>query len=184
MATRQECDMMLIEQMKQGKQLAYAAIMGHYTKSLYHYLYKMVNNVTEAEDLTIEVFAKVFININQYQPTNNFSTWLFKVAKNHTLDQIKKNKNQPKNFEGLDYIRDTMQASGPDPAELYIQQQEIQHIVKLIGRLRPRYRSVIEMKFFEDLSYEEIAARLNTSKAMVRSYLFRAKRTLKIDLDV
>jgi len=76
MATRQECDLMLIEQMKQGKQIAYAAIMGHYTKSLYNYLYLMVKNVTEAEDLTIEAFAKVFINIDAYTPTHNFSTWL------------------------------------------------------------------------------------------------------------
>jgi RNA polymerase sigma-70 factor (ECF subfamily) len=183
MSTRQECDLMLIEQMKQGKQIAYAAIMGHYTKSLYNMLYLMVKDVTEAEDLTVEAFAKAFINIEFYQPTHNFSTWLFKVAKNHALDHIKKNKHKPKNYEGLDYIRNTMQDSGPDPAELYVQQQQIQHIVKLIERLRPRYRAVIEMKCLEDLSYEEMAARLNTSKAMVRSYLFRAKKILKTDLD-
>ena len=85
-------DYILVQQATRGDQKAYAELMGRYRDAIYYMLLKMVNNSSDAEDLTIEAFGKAFKNIQQYTPNYAFSTWLFKIATNNCIDFIRKKK--------------------------------------------------------------------------------------------
>src|SRR6056297_2164124 len=85
-------DIALVEKAKAGDQQAYGQLLGKYKDAIYFMLLKMVNNPSDAEDLTIEAFGKAFKNISQYTPNYAFSTWLFKIASNNTIDYIRKQK--------------------------------------------------------------------------------------------
>src|SRR5674476_35132 len=85
-------DLLLVEEAKKGNEKAFASLMNRYRDSIYYMLLKMVNNASDAEDLTIEAFGKAFKNITQYAPNYAFSTWLFKIATNNCIDFIRKKK--------------------------------------------------------------------------------------------
>ncbi len=86
-------DLVLVEEAKKGKQAAYAELMDRYRDSIYFTMLKMVKNTDDADDLTIEAFGKAFNRLEQYSPSFAFSTWLFKIASNNSIDFIRKKKN-------------------------------------------------------------------------------------------
>ncbi|MCX6271125.1 MAG: sigma-70 family RNA polymerase sigma factor [Bacteroidetes bacterium] len=171
--------------LKNGDQGAYAELMQHYRDSLYFMLLKMTNDATDAEDLTIEAFGKAFKNLHQYTPDYAFSTWLFKIASNNCIDFIRKKK---KNTFSLDksYLDDEegenltsqLQSSTLDPEENYIKKQKIKLMRQVVEKLKPHYRNLIEMRYFQELSYEEIATELNLPLGTVKAQLFRAREFL------
>ena len=146
----------------------------------------MVNNKSDAEDLTIEAFGKAFKNINQYTPNYAFSTWLFKIATNNCIDFIRKRKanlvsidQQTEDTEGLMSAPSTnLQASVLDPEETLIKEQNIKLIQNLVSKLKPRYRKLIELRYFREFSYEEIADELELPLGTVKAQLFRARELL------
>mgnify|MGYP000865947384 FL=1 len=146
----------------------------------------MVNNKSDAEDLTLEAFGKAFKKIHQYTPNYAFSTWLFKIATNNCIDFIRKRK---ANIVSIDqniddqegqYISPTsMLSSGnPDPEEKLIKEQNIQLIQDIVSKLKPRYRKLVELRYFKEYSYEEIADELNLPLGTVKAQLFRARELL------
>lgn len=172
--------------LNQGDQKAYAELMRNYRDSLYFLLLKMTNDPTDAEDLTIEAFGKAFRSLHQYTPNFAFSTWLFKIASNNCIDFIRrKRKNivsldQPIGAEGDDdySIHHTVAAETPDPEESYIIKQKIQLMRAIVERLKPHYRTLVEMRYFKELSYEEIAVELDLPLGTVKAQLFRAREFL------
>lgn len=170
----------------QGDQRAYAELMKNYRDSLYFLLLKMTNDATDAEDLTIEAFGKAFRNLHQYTPNFAFSTWLFKIASNNCIDFIrKKRKNivsldQPIGHDGDDdfSIHHVVAADTPDPEESFIIKQKIQLMHGIVERLKPHYKLLVEMRYFKELSYEEIADELNLPLGTVKAQLFRAREFL------
>ncbi len=165
----------------EGNQKAYAELMHRYRDSIYFMLLKMVNNRDDAEDLTIEAFGKAFKNIKQYTPDYAFSTWLFKIATNNCIDFIRRKRKNTfsidKNFENADG-NDTfidIKAEAPDPEENLIKKQKAQLMHDVVDKLKPRYRKLIELRYFNELSYEEIATELNLPLGTVKAQLFRAR---------
>jgi RNA polymerase sigma factor (sigma-70 family) len=164
-----------------GDQKAYAELMNRYKDSIYFMLLKMVNNRDDAEDLTIEAFGKAFKNIHQYTPDFAFSTWLFKIATNNCIDFIRRKRKNTfsidKSFEnqdGNDNFID-IKSEGPDPEENLIKKQKAQLMHDVVEKLKPRYRRLIELRYFNELSYEEIAQELNLPLGTVKAQLFRAR---------
>ena len=96
-------DLLLVEEAKKGNEKAFASLMNRYRDSIYYMLLKMVNNPSDAEDLTIEAFGKAFRNIDTYVPRFAFSTWLFMIATNNCIDFIRKKQSSP---VPLDQIQD------------------------------------------------------------------------------
>ena len=90
LSDKAQIDLKLVELAREGDQKAYADLMGRYRDAIYFMLLKMVNNTSDAEDLTIEAFGKAFKNLHQYTPNYAFSTWLFKIATNNCIDFIRK----------------------------------------------------------------------------------------------
>ncbi len=168
-----------------GDQGAYAELMHHYRDSLYFMLLKMTNDPTDADDLTIEAFGKAFKNLHQYTPEFAFSTWLFKIASNNCIDFIRKRKkntfslDQSLNYEddGED-MASKLPSSGPDPEESIIKKQKIKLMRQVVEKLKPHYRKLVEMRYFQELSYEEIATELNLPLGTVKAQLFRAREFL------
>ena len=167
-----------------GEQKAYAELMGRYRDSVYYMLLKMVNNKDDAEDLTVEAFGKAFKRLEQYTPNFAFSTWLFRIATNNCIDFIRRKiKNtfsidQPmEDDEGGEMVMD-IRSETLDPEEHIMKKQKIVMLRELVEKMKPRYRTLIEMRYFQELSYEEIAEQLELPLGTVKAQLFRAREFL------
>jgi len=172
-------DLLLVEEARRGNEKAFARLMNRYRDSIYYMLLKMVSNSSDAEDLTIEAFGKAFRNLDSYTPNFAFSTWLFKIATNNCVDFIRKKHVSP---TPLDHIQDTMdivtvniQSDLPDPEESLINRQKIDALKDIINQLKPRYKSLIELRYYKEYSYEEISSELNLPIGTVKAQLYRAK---------
>lgn len=178
-------DFLLIERaLNNGDQKAYADLMYNYRDSIFFMMLKMSNNKDDADDLTIEAFGKAFKNLKQYTPDYAFSTWLFKIASNNCIDFIRK-KNQLvysidsefNNEEGSE-MHHHIADSGLDPEEEMIKDQKIVIMRDVVDKLKPHYRVLIEMRYFQEYSYEEISEKLNLNLGTVKAKLFRARDLL------
>jgi RNA polymerase sigma factor (sigma-70 family) len=177
-------DFELIRLAKDGDEKAYAELMKKYKKSVYHTLLKMVRNVDDAEDLTIEAFAKAFRNLDKFDPKFTFSTWLFRVATNNCIDFIRKKKLDTMSISSA-YIDDNGSDVGMDlrdttlnPQEEVIKDQKIELIQMIVTKLPARYQTLVKLRYFKELSYEEIAVELQAPLGTVKAQLHRARELL------
>ena len=163
---------------------AYADLMGNYRDSIYFMLLKMTNNKDDAEDLTIEAFGKAFKKLDQYTPNYAFSTWLFKIASNNCIDFIRKKKHHlislDKEYqdEAGTELAQRVPSNVLDPEEELIKDQKIKIMRNVVDKMKPHYRILIELRYFKELSYEEIAQELNIPLGTVKAKLFRARDLL------
>ena len=174
-------DLILVEAAKKGDQLAYAQLMDRYRESIYYMMFKMVRHQEDADDLTIEAFGKAFSRLEQYSPSYAFSTWLFKIASNNCIDFIRKKRIKVTSMD-TGYTTDNgevifvdAKAHTLNPEETIIHGQKVIHMRMLVSKLKPRYRQLVEKRYFEELSYEEIAEELNLPLGTVKAQLFRAR---------
>lgn len=175
-------DYILVKKAVEGNEKAFADLMERYREAIYFMLLKMVNNPVDAEDLTIEAFGKAFKSIEQYTPTFAFSTWLFKIATNNCIDFIRKKRGTTISLdqnedesEGANY---TVPESSPDPEENMIKQQKNILMRDIVTRLKPRYRHLVELRYFKEYSYDEIAEEMDLPLGTVKAQLFRARELL------
>ena len=175
-------NLILVEQAKMGDEKAFSSLLNRYRDSIYFMLLKMVNNTSDAEDLTIEAFGKAFRFIDSFTPEYAFSTWLFRIATNNCIDFIRKKQLSPPPIdqaqEDIDNMTVNIQSDLPDPEERLINAQETAVLREIVSQLKPRYRKLIELRYFKEYSYEEIAAEMNLPIGTVKARLFRAKSLL------
>ncbi|SFE41578.1 RNA polymerase sigma factor [Thermophagus xiamenensis] len=178
-------DLELVQRAINNDQKAYAELMARYKDAIYFMLLKMINNKTDAEDLTIEAFGKAFKNLKQYSPNYAFSTWLFKIASNNCIDYLRKKRNNhisidsnhtsdEKDSEPQVHLKDET----PDPEENLIRAQKVVLMRTVVKKLKPRYRTLIELRYFKEYSYEEISDELELPLGTVKAQLFRARELL------
>lgn len=167
-----------------GDQKAYAELMKHYRDSLYFMMLKMTNNSQDADDLTIEAFGKAFKFLHQYTPDYAFSTWLFKIASNNCIDFIRRKKkrtfsmNESFGVENGHELADTIPSQTLDPEENIIKKQKVKMMREVVDKLKPHYKHLIEMRYFKELSYDEIAKELDLPLGTIKAQLFRAREFL------
>lgn len=175
-------DLLLVEQAKMGNEKAFSSLLNRYRDSIYFMLLKMVNNTSDAEDLTIEAFGKAFRFIDSFTPEYAFSTWLFRIATNNCIDFIRKKQLSPSPIDqaqdDIDNLTVNIQSDLPDPEERLINDQKIAVLREIVGQLKPRYRRLIELRYFKEYSYEEIASEMKLPIGTVKAQLFRAKSLL------
>jgi RNA polymerase sigma factor (sigma-70 family) len=177
-------DLALVELALDGDQKAYAKLMGKYRDTIYFMLLKMVRNKNDAEDLTIEAFGKAFKRLKQYTPTFAFSTWLFKIATNNCIDFIRKQKMKmtsiDETFENQDgeSVSMDLKAELKDPEEKFIYEQRKKLMRDVVDNLKPRYKRLVELRYFEEYSYDEIAAEMDLPLGTVKAQLHRAREVL------
>ena len=167
-----------------GDQRAYADLMRYYREPIYMMLLRMTHNPTDADDLTIETFGKAFCQLHSYTPTNTFATWLFAIASNSGIDFIRRRRLEMISLsamsvgnenEGYEY---PMPSDDANPEEALISTQRGELLRELVRQLKPRYRNIVEMRYFDELSYEEIAERLSIPLGTVKIQLRRARLLL------
>lgn len=174
-------DFKVVKKALDGDQKAYAELMGRYRDSVYFMLLKMINNKDDADDLTIEAFGKAFNRLNQYTPNYAFSTWLFKIASNNCIDFIRKRKlkmtsiDAPFDNDEGDSLGFEIKSSDRNPEQEAIRDQKIVLLREVVEKLKPRYRELVEMRYFQELSYEEISEKLDLPIGTVKAQLFRAR---------
>lgn len=172
---------LVLRALNEKDQRAYTELMGRYKDSVYFMLLKMVNNSDDAEDLTIETFSKAFKRLDQYSPQFAFSTWLFKIASNHSIDFIRKKRIKAvsidqgySNKDGESYVIPVKEDS-LDPEESMQKDERVQRMRDVVEKLKPRYKRLVELRYFEEKSYEEISEILELPLGTVKAQLFRAR---------
>ncbi|MDZ4664675.1 MAG: sigma-70 family RNA polymerase sigma factor [Bacteroidota bacterium] len=167
--------------LSKGDQKAYAELLQRYRESVYYMMLKMVNNKDDADDLTIEAFGRAFKKLDQYTPNYAFSTWLFKIASNNAIDFLRKKKlnntismdtrNQNSDYDASNLVRSTHL----NPEEFYIKKQKVEMVRAVIDKLKPKYKELVELFYFQELSHEEISVKLNLPIGTIKAQLFRAR---------
>jgi RNA polymerase sigma-70 factor (ECF subfamily) len=180
---RAQEDLELVQSALGGDQSAYAKLMNRYKDSIYFLLLKMVHHEDDANDLTIEAFGKAFSNLTKYTPDFAFSTWLYKIALNNCIDFIRRKRIETlsifeltENDRGESYQID-VQSSAPDPEERYIRNQRNKLLREVIDKIDPKYRLLIELRFYDELSYEEIAQKNQSSPGNCKSTVIPCEKS-------
>ncbi|GAB5527076.1 MAG: RNA polymerase sigma factor SigW [Roseivirga sp.] len=181
-------DFKLIDRAVEGQdQHAFAELMKRYKNPVYHMILKMVRNVDDAEDLTIEAFAKAFKNLHKFKKDFTFSTWLFRIATNNTIDFIRKKRldtmslNTSFKDDNGDAVTIDVQDKNLNPQEEAIKAQKIELVQMFVTKLPAKYQRLVRLRYFDELSYDEIAKELEAPLGTVKAQLHRA-RELMYDL--
>jgi RNA polymerase sigma-70 factor (ECF subfamily) len=167
-----------------GDQRAYADLMRFYREPIYMMLLRMTHNPTDADDLTIETFGKAFCQLHTYSPTNTFATWLFSIASNSGIDYIRRRRLEMVSLNALSVRGDDdayeypLPSDDANPEEALIATQRGELLREVVGQLKPRYRKIVQMRYFEELSYDEIAEQLKLPLGTVKIQLRRARMLL------
>ncbi|MEZ5013243.1 MAG: sigma-70 family RNA polymerase sigma factor [Chitinophagales bacterium] len=183
LSDRAKEDLDLVERARSGDQSAFTELMVRYRDSIHYMLLKMVHNRDDAEDLAIEAFGKAFLHLDKYTPDYAFSTWLFKIASNNAIDFIRKKKVQTLSLDDqqdafTQIVSSNMVNNAPDPEEIFIKDQRAALLRTILQELSPKYRTLVELRYFDELSYEEIAEKQNLPLGTVKATLFRARDLL------
>lgn len=177
-------DYALVQAAIAGDQQAYASLMTRHQKSVHYQVLKLVKNRNEADDLTLEAFEKAFQHLSSYAPMSAFGTWLSRIAINNCIDHSRKKRVPCLSLDAsLDETQSndfssTLTDKNRNPEEEIIHSQRIQLVRDLMKKLNGTYRQTLRLRFYEDLSYEEIAERLNIPIGTVKVNIFRGKKMM------
>lgn len=179
-------DFLLIDQaVNEHDQQAFAMLLERYKKPVYHMILKMVRNVDDAEDLTMEAFTKAFKNLYKFKKDYTFSTWLFRIATNNSIDFIRKKKLDTMSLdssyqdESGTNITIDVKDKNLNPQEETIKLQKIELIQLFVTKLPAKYQRLVRLRYFNELSYEEIATELEAPLGTVKAQLHRARELLQ-----
>jgi len=185
LSPKAKIDFVLVCRAREDKdERAYAELMGKYRDSIYFMMLKMVKNADDADDLTIEAFGKAFNRLHQYTPNFAFSTWLYRIATNNCIDFIRKKKMVTMS---IDRTMDDGEGGGMsieiksenlNPEERFVRKQKIRIMREIVDHLKPRYRELVILRYFRELSYDEIAKETELPLGTVKAQLFRAREQL------
>jgi RNA polymerase sigma factor (sigma-70 family) len=182
--SKSERDFRLVKQiLESGNRAAYSQLMDEYFEKVYSRMLKMTGQPGDAEDLTMEAFNKAFSKLDQYTPDFAFSTWLYRIAKNNCIDHLRRNKKDNDTMvnqmeAGVGIAAHELANQLPSPEQLMITQQETRLLREIVETLHPKYKDIIKLHYFKELSCEEIAQKLDLPEGTVKVRLFRARELL------
>lgn len=168
-----------INKAKNNNQIAFNFLLDTYWNDVYAFQLKRTMNENDAEDITIQTFSRAFDKINTYNEDYKFKTWLITISKNIHIDLVRKQKQSIRNTskdndENYFYIVD----DSPTPEDKIITEQNLAKLLRDIKKLKPHYQEVINLRYFQELSYKEISEKLNEPINNVKVKLLRAKKLL------
>ncbi|MBI4546356.1 MAG: sigma-70 family RNA polymerase sigma factor [Ignavibacteriae bacterium] len=176
-------DSQLIHSALDGNQSAFTQLMEKYHDAIYHLIYRIIRDKSQVEDLTQETFTKAFASLRSFNEEYAFSTWLYKIATNSSIDYIRKRKletfsiDKPISVEESDYTFELPDTTY-QPDKTVIQRQRSKLIEEAINRLPEKYKRVIILRHHEDREYAEIAKILKLPIGTVKAHIFRARELL------
>lgn len=164
----------IITKALQAEPKAQSKLIERFWQDIFIYIHRKINNQTIAKELTNQTFNKALTKLHLFDASMDFKTWLFSIAQNTCIDYWRKYANS----QNISYIDAIDTELSPSPEEMYISNQSLEKILKLIQSLDEKYRRVIELKFMEDNSIKEIAEKLDLSESNVKIRILRAKKIL------
>lgn len=170
----------IIKKAKKNDQSAYNALLDFYWNDVYGFQLKRTENENDAEDIAIQTFSKAFDKIGTYNESYEFKTWLITISKNIHIDLLRKRKSSIQNRSNQsdnDHF-DNMIDESPSPEDKLITEQNLAKLLRDIKKLKPHYQEVINLRYFQELSYKEISEELNEPINNVKVKLLRAKKLL------
>ncbi len=175
-------DLEIVKKALNGEEKAFSDLLDKYYDSIYFLLLKKTNSEFDAEDLTMETFGKAFNSLHQYKPVYAFSTWLFRIAINNCIDYVRKKKTRPQTLESSPDNPDgdvyAIVASTLNPEDSIIKQQKAKVVNEMVKSLKPRYARLIELRYYKEFTYEEIATEMDIPLGTVKAQLHRARELL------
>ncbi|MBU8870854.1 MAG: sigma-70 family RNA polymerase sigma factor [Gemmatimonadales bacterium] len=176
-------DLKTIQRCKRGEEPAFAEILGRYKGAIYNLCYRMTRNGEDARDLAQEVFIKVFSLLDRFDESYAFSSWLFRIATNHCIDHLRRNRLRFLSLEGgvgKDGQEYELQFPGTEPGpDTVLQRKEaMERLEEVIADLPPHYRVIIMLRHDQQLSYDEIAEVLQMPLGTVKARIHRARNLL------
>ena len=173
-------DVALMLRFQKGDERAFEELICRHTRGVLNLVYRYLGDATKAEDLAQDVFVKVYKARMKYEPKAKFSTWLYRIAANHCLNEIRARKSQPHLAAP---INDLLEEPSPVDPDARLKQVELQEAVKAaLNALPENQRMAVLLARYQEMSYEEIAETLGLTLEAVKSVLFRAKENLKLSL--
>jgi len=177
-------DQAVVEAVLNGQQHRYAELVDRYQTQIVNYVCRMLGNYEDAVDLSQDVFLKAYSALGSYRPQYPFPAWLFRIARNAAIDEIRKRRLQtvsldaPMEFEDGSAARE-VESSGLDPQDAYLGVEFAGRVSDAIDQLPEKYREPIVLRHAAELSYEEIAEALELPIGTVKTRIFRARDALR-----
>ncbi|MDX2161903.1 MAG: sigma-70 family RNA polymerase sigma factor [bacterium] len=160
-----------------GDQDAFAELVYTYQDAVYNLCYRLLSERGEAEDAAQEAFLRAYLNLNRYDTSRSFKTWLLTIASNHCIDRLRRRRIHWLSIdEPLPSL--SLREDEPEPEDVTILREQSKAMQKLLGELPPDYRAAVVLRYWYDYSYVEIADILDTTESAIKSRLFRARQML------
>jgi len=166
-----------LERARQGDEQAFAELVEAYQRPVFNLCYRMLGDAGEAEDAAQESFLRAHRNMRRYDPTRSFSTWLLSIASHYCIDQLRRRRLPVDSLEELEPWEEAPDP-GPGPETAVARREGREAARALLARLGPQDRAVVVLRYWDDLSTEEIAGALSLTVKAVKSRLHRARRQM------
>ncbi len=167
-------DRELVERALGGDDTAFEYLFNRYRDAIHRLFVQRLNGVNDTDDLLQETFIKVYINLQRYSTNYTFGQWVYTIARNTFIDYVRRRQDDL----SIDERFSAPASAAPTPEESVINRQQRSQIEHYLERLTPRYRQLILMRFFEEYSYEEIAAKLTLPLGTVKTQIHRAREQM------
>lgn len=168
-----------LEEARKGNREAFGQLVTAYQGPVYNLAYRMLNNAAEAEEATQEAFIRAYTRLDSYDPQRKFSTWILSITSNYCIDLLRKRRALMLSLDEPLPAHPALMSereAGPEGQAVLSEQQQL--VQRLLHALPPDYRETVVLRYWYDLSYEEIADMMQTTVSAIKSRLFRARREL------
>lgn len=172
----------------EGDESAFSELLERFRRPVFSLIYRMIGDREQAEDLAQESFVKAFNNLDSYNPTYRFSSWLFKIANNHAIDHLRRARLSTVSIHGSPHAASTereeetrivLESHGESPEQEMLALELGSEIEAAIAQLRPDYRTAVILRHIENRPYEEIAEIMEVPIGTVKTFLHRARAELR-----
>lgn len=177
-----ELDQATIELARRGDTNAFARIVQRYQSPVYNLAYRMLGDRAEAEDAAQETFLRTYAQLKHYRTDQKFASWLLSIAAHYCIDRLRRRKFQWLSLDE-ESAQETLPTSAPGPEELAFEHERVEEVQQLVQKLNPASRAIVVLKYWNDLSVEEIAQVTGDSVAAVKVKLFRARQAMARELQ-
>ncbi len=167
----------------EGDQDAFAELVYTYQDAVYNLCYRLLSERTEAEDAAQEAFLRAYLNLQRYDPSRSFKTWVLTIASNHCIDRLRRRRLTWLSIEDDVLPGLSLSSDEPEPEHASIMKEQSAALQEILGELNPDYRAAVVLRYWYDYSYTEIADILDTTESAIKSRLFRARQILAEKLD-
>jgi RNA polymerase sigma-70 factor (ECF subfamily) len=177
-----ELDQTVVERARRGDTGAYAQIVQHYQTPVYNLAYRMLGDTAEAEDAAQETFLRAYAQLRAYRADRKFATWLLSIAAHLCIDRLRRRKFQLLSLDEAS-VQETLPTSAPGPEELAFAREREEEVQTLLQKLAPASRTVVVLKYWNDLDVDAIAQITGDSVSAVKVKLFRARQLLAREMQ-